>query len=374
MGEKTDSVKIGTTEYAAMLNPKNAYVDGDELTVTAVDNSVEPLATGKYGQLYWNSDGSYIFVNDLEATAKLAYGDTAIQQFSFTVTDPFGLGNTAYILIEIIGVNDPPVANPVYYRTEEYNALTETVSGGKHITHNDYDVDSEVFSVTLIEEHIEKSANINRNNGFGHFKNEMQAEVLAGKYGELHWNADGSFTYFPDTVVARMLPEGKELIETFVYTITDDWDSTAASMIYITITGKNNALLPNPIRFMCTIAETTRSKSRPACCQGHSITIPTTRFRCFASTGRTNRPFNLITVGYIGCPQAGWSLCPTAKRLNALAQANKSDVSMNIPSSMLGALPHRPSWLLSLQVRTRPSLPTTAPLSWRKILINGLIW
>ncbi|MGI0012849.1 MAG: Ig-like domain-containing protein [Nitrososphaera sp.] len=70
------------------------------------------------------------------------YGDDS---FSFRASDSLSNGNIATVLLTVNGVNDQPAVNNDSYMIYEDNPLRENVLA------NDYDVDSDNLSVTLVE-------------------------------------------------------------------------------------------------------------------------------------------------------------------------------------------------------------------------------
>ena len=96
-------------------------VDGDTLTVTAIRTGPEIVSNGmpgslgvgligQYGTVTLNSDGSYSYIADQNAADGLAEGQTAIDTFTYTVSDGRGNIDTAEINITVNGQNDGPIA------------------------------------------------------------------------------------------------------------------------------------------------------------------------------------------------------------------------------------------------------------------------
>ena len=80
---------------------------------TGVDATNPGVVAGSYGTLTMNSDGSYTYVVDQNATAvqRMVPGDTLMEYFSYLVTDALGDTDIAQIRITINGANDNPVAS-----------------------------------------------------------------------------------------------------------------------------------------------------------------------------------------------------------------------------------------------------------------------
>ena len=218
--EDTDS-KSGTIENLTSLLSNDWDIDGDSLHLFKVNDSEENIASHLYGELQWDSTGTYTFLTNHEEANKLAYGDTAYAEFPYILSDSNNGTDTAKLQIEIIGLNDAPVAIPDSYTTIDKSLIVTTATDTNHIMANDYDVDGLVHTIISV--------------------NEEAKDTVVGKYGTLIWKEDGGFEYQPDSAYAVSLRPGEQSVDTFSYAIKDEWDSTATSQIDITILGINNA-------------------------------------------------------------------------------------------------------------------------------------
>jgi len=218
--EDTDS-KSGTIENLTSLLSNDWDIDGDSLHLFKVNDSEENIASHIYGELQWDSTGTYTFLTNHEEANKLAYGDTAYAEFPYILSDSNNGTDTAKLQIEIIGLNDAPVAIPDSYTTIDKSLIVTTAADTNHIMANDYDVDGLIHTIISV--------------------NEASKDTVVGKYGTLIWKEDGGFEYQPDSAYAVSLRPGEQSVDTFSYAIKDEWDSTATSQIDITILGINNA-------------------------------------------------------------------------------------------------------------------------------------
>src|SRR5439155_248178 len=64
---------------------------------------------------------------------------------------------------------------------------------------------------------------------------------LAGTYGTLTLNADGSYSYLADKAAAQALGSGQTATEVFTYTMRDTAGATSSTTLTFTITGTNDA-------------------------------------------------------------------------------------------------------------------------------------
>ncbi len=219
INEDTDSILVSINDPGSLLI-NDTDIDKDLLSVFKVNNSQEKIAFNTYGELNWDTTGSYIFFTNRTETDKLAFGDTVNAIFEYIAQDLFGGKDTSKLFIEITGVNDPPVAIPDSFDTYDVKSVIIKTEDGNDILDNDYDVDGTLRSITYI--------------------NEIQKDTVIGKYGILIWKTDGSFEYYPDSVSAVSLRPGEYINDDFSYIIKDEWSSTDTSTINIKITGINN--------------------------------------------------------------------------------------------------------------------------------------
>ena len=217
--EDTDSVvALAGTADALLYNDSD--IDGDALIVYSVNDSTLTTVPGNYGELVWDSTGAYHYITDKVRADRLAFGDTVQEVFPYTIHDPFGGSDTAQLIIEITGVNDPPVALANFYITRDVVAIEVAPADTNVIVYNDYDVDGEIQIVTQV--------------------NNLPNNTTNGQWGALIWNSDGSFIYLPDSANAIALRPDESNIDQFIYTIEDEWGATDTSTINFTIEGINN--------------------------------------------------------------------------------------------------------------------------------------
>jgi VCBS repeat-containing protein len=138
--------------------------DADHLDVLSVIAGGTTSAKG--ASVVLTASGGYSYdPTDSLALQQLGAGQTAIDTFSYTITDLGGATATATVSVTVTGVNDAPVANPDDLTLDEDTTLSSNVLA------NDVDVDSPALTATLV------STTTN---------------------GTLAFNANGSFTYAPN--------------------------------------------------------------------------------------------------------------------------------------------------------------------------------
>lgn len=171
---------------------------GAGLTVTGV--TIDP----SLGQAAINGDGTITFTPSANF-ASLSLGETGDAIFNYTVTDSAGATSTAAVDVSILGLNDPPVANPDAATVADRASVTINVLG------NDTDVDHlHVLNVV----------------GF--------TQPASGATLQL---VNGEFVYNADVATFDSLGAGQTYTDTFSYTVADDWGATSTTTVTVTVTG-----------------------------------------------------------------------------------------------------------------------------------------
>ncbi len=173
---------------------------GDMLAVTAIGLSGTKgsphLVAGATSGVYY-SPGS--------AFAYLSAGETALDTFSYTVTDAHGLSATATVTVTVTGVNQPPVARA--------DLFTATASGSAMINPLANDTDpnrDDVLTVTGLN--------------------------TAGTLGKATLGANNTVLYTPGTAF-QYLASGKTATDRFSYTISDGHGGVATATDTATVVG-----------------------------------------------------------------------------------------------------------------------------------------
>ncbi len=200
----------------------DSYVTVSAVTGGTVGGGGVITAVGTYGTLTINPDGSYTYqLNDADAdTQALNDGDTPTEVFTYTVSDnhPDGNGQTATgeLTISVFGVNDSPDAVNDSATVQEDTTLT---ASGNVVTSNDTDPSGDNVVGDLQVEAVDgTAANI--------------GSTLAGTYGSVVINADGSYTYTLNngtdgdgSNIVQQLNDGETVFDTFTYTVSDGVES-----------------------------------------------------------------------------------------------------------------------------------------------------
>jgi VCBS repeat-containing protein len=170
---------------------------GDTLTVVELNGDATvigvavTLASG--ARVTLNADGTYVY-DPNGAFDALPPGATAIDHFTYTITDSHSQTSTATVNVTISGVNDAPVAENDAETTKEETAITVDVLG------NDSDAEADPLTVSIATPPSEGNAVV---------------------------QLDGTILYTPDP--------GYVGIDRFDYTITDSQGGISTATVTITV-------------------------------------------------------------------------------------------------------------------------------------------
>ena len=120
-----------TSISTASVLTNDTDADGDPLTISGFST------TGTTGQVSGGTNGSFTY-NPNGRFANLNSGQTATDQFSYTITDGRGGSSTAVVTITINGINTAPVATPdvasTTFNTPVTIAVASNDTGGGAVT------------------------------------------------------------------------------------------------------------------------------------------------------------------------------------------------------------------------------------------------
>jgi VCBS repeat-containing protein len=174
--------------------------DGDVLTVMAVGTTgtlgTARLVPGAGAGVYYQTNRSFDY---------LSVGETALDSFTYTVSDGEGGTATSTVTVTVTGVNQAPVAVADNYRTTAAQPITVNP------TANDTDVNrDDVIAITALN--------------------------VTGTMGSAVLGANNTVTYTPGSAF-QFLAAGATAIDHFAYTISDGHGGTATATDTITVTG-----------------------------------------------------------------------------------------------------------------------------------------
>ncbi|WP_432732462.1 VCBS domain-containing protein [Jeongeupia wiesaeckerbachi] len=224
-------------------------LEGDALSVSALRTGNEtgsgtagtlgsPLR-GLYGTLTMAADGSWHYEvdNTLPAVQALRISGQTLQDvFTYTVEDVWGLDDTAELRITIDGRNDTSVARDDAAAAVEAGGIANGKPGvdpSGNVLDNDSDVDS------VANGEIKQVVGFSNSDGVA----GDAGGSLAGRYGRLTLNADGSYTYAVDNgnpAVEALRASDQPLTDVFTYRMRDAAGAVVEARLVLSIQGAND--------------------------------------------------------------------------------------------------------------------------------------
>lgn len=163
----------------------------------------------------------------------LGLGETTTDTFTYTVTDPSGLTDTATVMVTIVGTNDAPVL------TADTQSLADTSAADAgtavqftSVLANDSDAENDALSVVTIRPLLPNPQ------AFSSVSQGVDG-VAHGAYGDLVMKADGTYTYTPNAAYDA-LTGGQQVDDVFKYGVQDANGATSTSTLTIHVTGTND--------------------------------------------------------------------------------------------------------------------------------------
>ncbi|MET1115675.1 MAG: retention module-containing protein, partial [Comamonas sp.] len=176
---------------------------------------------GQFGQITLNADGSFSYQldNALPSVQGLAAGQTATENFTYTLVDANGASSSGSLTVTIVGTNDVPVLSGQVAIVVSEDQATP-VTGQLTVTDPDVD-DTHTWSVD--------------NGG-------------QGQYGNFTVDQTGGWTYVPGTGNADVqgLKAGEQLTDTITVTVRDGQGGTATQTVTVTIEGADDGAIITP--------------------------------------------------------------------------------------------------------------------------------
>ena len=199
---------VGSDPNSAGETASGTLVGSVTGAVGAISYALVSSATGNYGQIVLNANGTYTYTLTSPATTTPHADDGAnslSETFTYQATDSLGNVVTSTIVVNIVddvpkALNDSNATNA----TEDQLTLTGNV------------LDNDVLGADRVA------------------VGPVSAGTFTGTYGTLVLNANGTYTYTLDANDAdfKNLHGGGNGTETFAYTITDaDGDTSTANLV-----------------------------------------------------------------------------------------------------------------------------------------------
>jgi VCBS repeat-containing protein len=229
--DSANETTSGSIAFTAPDGPATVTLDGQAVT------SVGQIFVGNFGLLTVTSIANGAIGYSYTLTTNTA-GDTTFDDFAVVVTDQDGDATASTLVIDII--DDVPSARA------DVDSVTEdgpTVADGNVITGaNVADVNNtDGVADTQGADGVSLTAfSFGANAG-------VVGSALAGAYGALTMDANGSYSYAlnNDNAVVQGLDGDDSLTEIFTYNITDGDGDTATTTLTVTINGSDDPITIN---------------------------------------------------------------------------------------------------------------------------------
>lgn len=230
-----------TNDSGTSKSVSSAWAANDSAMTTVTGGGIS--LTGLYGTLTISSDGSYSYAldNNNPSVDALQAGQTLSDEFRYRMTDSGGGYAVSTLNITINGANDAPSATGDTAVALESGGVNNGAAGHNptgNVLANDSDPEGAALTVSAIS-------------------GGTVGQAMAGSYGSLLLNADGSYAYTVDNGNASVqaLNAGQTLTDTFTYTVSDNSGGTATASLTVTIHGANDAPINTLSGAAPTIAE-----------------------------------------------------------------------------------------------------------------------
>lgn len=205
-----DASRVAENE-AVTLDVRSNDVDTDQGAVLTLIQVSTPAGRGAASI----ADGRLVFATGADFD-RLGAGAVDSVTVAYTISDEHGATAASTATIEIIGVNDAPVAAPDVQDVLEDGAVAGSVLG------NDRDIDvGDRLSVSGVS--------------FGGAAGQVGSAV-AGLFGTLTLNADGGYRYAADADLLDTLTSGTGLTDVFTYQVADGKGGFAAATLTLQVT------------------------------------------------------------------------------------------------------------------------------------------
>lgn len=219
-------------------------VDGDGITWNITGGTLNAgvyTRVGTYGTLTVNAaTGAYTYTPNAAAVNALT-GGTASDTFTVNATDG-SLSTGQTFTVNVSGTNDTPIGVDDTGTASESGGAGNGAGGSDatgNVLTNDTDADTgSSFTVTAVRGGGVEGAGTAGTLG----------SALAGEYGTLTLNADGTYTYAVDETDGdvQSLLGGATLTEVFNYTVTDNIGASDTALLTLTIGSANDAPVAQP--------------------------------------------------------------------------------------------------------------------------------
>ncbi|HKS20261.1 MAG TPA: VCBS domain-containing protein, partial [Bradyrhizobium sp.] len=219
-----------TDRPTAMITAQTVTWNGGTLVQAQIDAlahglSLTPVTNTNNGAITW----TYSIADS--ALDFLGQNQTAMVTSTITLDDHQGGSDTATVTITVTGANDVPVVDAAQAGTLVDTALYDTFANltGQLVGHDVDQGETRSLAYAALD-------------AAGHAVNT----AVAGHYGSLTVNANGTYSYAADAAAINALPAGS-YSDTFTVQTRDVHGATGTALLTVNVTGANDDVSPNPV-------------------------------------------------------------------------------------------------------------------------------
>ena len=230
----TEDVLLARSAATGVLANDTDVDTGDGKTVSAVAygataGTVGSALAGIYGTLTLGADGSYTYLADRAAAQALGQGQTATEQFAYTVSDTAGATSTSTLTLTITGTNDAPLASNDTGSVLAASTLAQTAANGVILSNNaatGRDADPDASDALRV-------AQAGAGTAVPSAAVTAAGTTFTGLYGDLLLRSDGSYSYAANR--ADAVATGTSVSDVFTYRLSDGQGGTSTATLTITV-------------------------------------------------------------------------------------------------------------------------------------------
>ena len=237
----TEDVLLARSAATGVLTNDTDVDTGDGKTVSAVAygataGTVGSALAGIYGTLTLGADGSYTYLADRAAAQALGQGQTATEQFAYTVSDTAGATSTSTLTLTITGTNDAPLASNDTGSVLAASTLAQTAANGVILSNNaatGRDADPDASDALRV-------AQAGAGTAVPSAAVTAAGTTFTGLYGDLLLRSDGSYSYAANR--ADAVATGTSVSDVFTYRLSDGQGGTSTATLTIAVAGQADTL------------------------------------------------------------------------------------------------------------------------------------
>jgi VCBS repeat-containing protein len=355
---------VATTENTVLMGDvladngfgADSDADADPLSVAAVNGNAGAvgmmltLASGAH--LTVNGDGTFTY-DPSGAFNSLTFGQTAMETFTYRVTDGGLSSNTATVTVTISGANTPPVVSGEIFQVDKFDVLNANVLA------NDTDADGHALGGSAV-------------NASGAAVGMM---ITLASGSTLRVDATGTFDFSAGGKLKR-LEAGEFAMDSFSYTVSDGHGGTGMATATIRVDGTGTADLVGFYQGTWNLGKSTGSAFATSTTAGAITSWDALAYGDFNADGRTDVVGLLDGIWQVGLANgSGFSFSVwTGWADVAWTNVTTGDLNGDGRDDILARLGG--SWWVALSTGTSFAAPspwtTWSNIAWQHVTLTDL--